>query len=51
MTRGAADAKDETPLSFKFTSADQGILSKITWSDKKEKAEEEGMEADLSLSK
>jgi hypothetical protein len=41
--RGAADAKEKTPLNIKSTSADQGTPSMGTWSDKKEKAEGEGM--------
>jgi hypothetical protein len=48
--RGAADVKEETPPSIKFISADKGIPSKGTWSDKKEKAKE-GMETDPSPSK
>jgi hypothetical protein len=49
--RGAADAKEENPPCTKSTSADQRIASKETWSDKKEKANEQGMETDPSPSK
>jgi hypothetical protein len=45
--RGAVEAKEEIPLNIKCTSADQVTSSKGTGSDKKERAEEEGMETDL----
>jgi hypothetical protein len=46
--RGAAGAREEIPPSTKSTSADQGTSLKGTWSDKKETADEEGMETDPS---
>jgi hypothetical protein len=48
--RGTADTKEEIPLSSKSTSADQGTLLKGNWSDKKERAKEEGMQTDPSPS-
>jgi hypothetical protein len=49
--RGAAERRKEIPLNVKSTSADQGTPSKGTRSDKRERAEEEGMETDSCPSK
>jgi hypothetical protein len=46
--RGAIERKEKIPLRIKSTSADQGIPSKGTRSDKRERAKEEGMETDTS---
>jgi hypothetical protein len=48
--RGAVETKEEIHLNIKSTSADQGTSSKGTWSDKREKDEEEGRETDPSPS-
>jgi hypothetical protein len=44
---GATDARQEIPPSTKSTSADQGTSLNGTWSDKKKRAKEEGMETDV----
>jgi hypothetical protein len=38
--RGAVETKEEIPVTMKSASADQGILSKGTWCDKRERADE-----------
>jgi hypothetical protein len=50
VKRGAAETKEEIPLSIKFTSADQKTPSKGTWSDERKTAKEEGMGTDSSPS-
>jgi cytoskeletal protein RodZ len=49
--RGAVETKEEIPSSTKFTCADQGTPSYETWSDKKERAEEEEIRTDPPLEK
>jgi hypothetical protein len=44
--KGAAGAREEIAPNTQSTLSDQGALLKNTKSDKKEKAEEEGMETD-----
>jgi hypothetical protein len=48
--RGAVEIKEEIHLNIKSTSADQVTPSMGTWSDKRERAEEEGMETNPSPS-
>jgi hypothetical protein len=48
--RGAAETEEEIPLSIQSYFADQGTPSKGTWSDKRERAKEKGMETDHSPS-
>jgi hypothetical protein len=45
---GAAETKEAIPPSTESTCAEQGTPSKGTWSDKKERAEGEGMETNPS---
>jgi hypothetical protein len=49
--RGAAGAREEIPPNIKSTSADQRTSLKGTWSDKKERANEDGMKTDTLPSK
>jgi hypothetical protein len=48
--RGTMKMEEEIPLNMNSISADRGTPLKETWSDKKERAEEEGMETDPSPS-